>query len=350
VEELSEGIAVAILHPRHPDPQLVPACAGGRNVTVRFGSYRDSAEARNAKAAGIPDDAVRDIEAILAPAAIDALATAEVMLALDLPLDVIRLAPRLRWVQAYGAGIGQLVRVLGGSDVRLTTAAGVSSNAIAEFVMARLLQIVKRLRDLDEQQLRRVWSPLHGGTLSGQTMLLVGLGQIGSEIARLAAALGMRITAIRKRPWLAAPETVDFVSDRSHLLAMLPTADVVVVCAAETAETAHHAAILGKTEIDAMRAGAILVNVARGSLVDQAAAEEALRSGHLAAAVLDVTTPEPLPPEDELWEMPGAYVSPHSSSSPDGYDVRLFGLFAENLARYASGREMANLADMERGY
>jgi phosphoglycerate dehydrogenase-like enzyme len=350
VDDLSEEIAVAILHPRRPDLDLVPACAGGRRVAVRCGSYRDSAAARNAKAAGVPGDAVRDIEAVPAAGVRDALETAEVVLALDLPLDVTTLAPRLRWVQAYGAGIGQLVRVLGGSGVRLTTAAGVSSNAIAEFVLARLLQIVKRLRDLDEQQRKRVWSPLHGGTLGGQTMLLIGLGQIGTELARLAAAFGMRVTAVRKRPWLPAPETVDLVGDRSHLPAMLATADVVVVCAAETVETAHDAAILGSAEISAMRAGAVLVNVARRSLVDQAAAEEALRSGHLAAAVVDVTTPEPLPPEAELWEMPAAYISPHSSSSPDGYDARLFALFAENLARYASGRTMTNLADMERGY
>jgi phosphoglycerate dehydrogenase-like enzyme len=350
VEELSQDIAVAILHPRHPDLQRIPAQAGGRKVSVRCGTYRDSAEARNAKAADVPDKAVRPIEAILAADARNALATAEVVLALDLPLDVTRLAPRLRWVQAYGAGIGQLARVLGTSDVMLTTAAGVSSSAIAEFVMARLLQIVKHLRELDDQQRRRQWSPIRGGTLSGQTMLLIGLGQIGTDVARLAAAFGMRVIAVRKRPWLAAPETVDLVGDRSRLLAMLPDADVVVVCAAETAETAHHAPILGTTEIAAIRAGAVLVNVARGSLVDQAAVAEALSRGHLAAAVLDVTTPEPLLPDDDLWELRGSYISPHSSSSPDGYDKRLFRLFAENLARYAGGSELANLVDMGRGY
>jgi D-2-hydroxyacid dehydrogenase (NADP+) len=140
-------------------------------------------------------------------------------------------------------------------------------------------------------------------SLTGQTMLLIGLGQIGTEVARLASAFGMRVVAVRRRPWLTAPDTVDAAVGRRLLPAMLPDADVVVVCAAETAETAHHAPIPGAAEIGAMRAGAVLVNVARGSLVDQAAVAEALRRRHLAAAVLDVTTPELLPPDDELWEL-----------------------------------------------
>lgn len=343
-------IAVAVLHPRHPDLQLIPARVGGRKVTVRCGFYRDSADARNAKAADVPDDTVRSIEADTVASTRDALASAEVVLALDLPLDVSRLAPRLRWVQAYGAGVGQLVRVIGGSGVRLTSAAGVSSSFIAEFVMARLLQIAKHLRELDEQQHGRQWSPLAGESLSGKTMLLIGLGRIGAEVARLAGAFGMRVIAVRKRPWLPAPETVELTTDRSHLLAMLPSADVVVVCAAETAETARHAPILGAAEISAMRAGAVLVNVARGSLLDQAAAADALRRKHLAAAVMDVTVPEPLPSDDELWQLPGSYISPHSAGSGDGYGERVYRLFAENLARYVSDGQMINVVDMERGY
>lgn len=347
---MTHKIAVAVLHPRHPDLQLIPARVGGRKVTVRCGFYRDSADARNAKAADVPDDTVRSIEAETVASTRDALASAEVVLALDLPLDVSRLAPRLRWVQAYGAGVGQLVRVLGGSGVRLTTAAGASSNAVAEFVMARLLQIAKHLRELDEQQRRRQWSSLAGESLRGKTMLLIGLGQIGTEVARLAAAFGMRVIAVRKRPWLASPETVELTTDRSHLHSMLPGADVVVVCAAETTETARHAPILGAAEIGAMRADAVLVNVARGSLVDQAAVADALRHKHLAAAVMDVTIPEPLPPDDQLWELPGSYISPHSAASGDGYGERVCRLFAENLALYVSGRPMINVVDMERGY
>jgi len=343
-------IAVALLHPRHADLRLLPASADGRPVIVRTGFYRDSAQARNAKAAGSPDDAVRDIEAAIDTDARDALAQAEVVLALDLPLDVAPLAPRLRWVQAYGAGVGQLVRVLRDSGVQLTTAAGVSSNAIAESVIARLLQISKNLRELDEQQRRHEWTPLRARSLSGQTMVVIGLGQIGTEVARLAAAFGMRVVAVRKRPWLQAPPTVDLTVDRSGLLAVLADADVIVVCAAETAETARHEPIVGAAEVEAMRPAAVLVNVARGSLVDQAAVTAALRDRRLAAAVLDVTTPEPLPADDPLWDLPAAYISPHSSASGDGYNLRLFRLFAENLARYAGGRQMINTVDMERGY
>jgi len=131
---------------------------------------------------------------------------------------------------------------------------------------------------------------------------------------------------------------------------MLPDADVVVLCAAETRATAHDAPILGPCEVGEMRPGAVLINVARGSLVDQAALTVALRDGRLSAAVLDVTVPELLPAEDELWNLPGSYISPHSATPSEGYDERLMRLFNDNLTRYVGGREMVNLADPELGY
>jgi phosphoglycerate dehydrogenase-like enzyme len=161
----------------------------------------------------------------------------------------------------------------------------------------------------------------------------------------------MRLTAVRGRPWLPPPDGVDLtVVGQDHLGAVLPDADVVVVCAAETSQTARGGPIIGAREVGAMRPGAVLVNVARGSLVDQVAVAEALRGGRLAAAVLDVTAPEPLPPDDELWDLPGSYLSPHSAGSADGYEDRLLRLFADNLARYADGRELVNLVDPGLGY
>jgi len=351
VGEPDHELVVAVLYPRRPDLRALPASVRGRRVAVRHGFYCDSAAARNAKAAGVPGDVVRDIEAQAAADTGAALAAAEVVLALDLPLDVLALAPRLRWVQGYGAGVGQLIRVLGGGPIRVTTAAGVSAGAIAEFVIARVLQVAKRLRELDEQQRRHEWSSLRGDSLRGQTMLLVGLGQIGSEVARLAQALGIRLTAVRRRPWMPPPPSVELtVVGPDRLGAVLPDADIVVVCAAETGETAHGGPIIGACEVRAMRPGAVLVNVARGSLVDQDAVAEALRTGRLAGAVLDVTEPEPLPPGNILWDLPGSYISPHSSTSGDGYDERLLRLFGDNLARYADGRELVNLVNPELGY
>ena len=345
-----QELVIAVLYPRRPGPDLLPASVRGRPVTVRHGSYIDSPAARNAKAAGVADAAVRDIEARTTAQTRDALAAAEVVLALDLPLDVLALAPRLRWVQGYGAGVGQLIRVLGGSGVRLSTAAGISSGAIAEFVIARVLQVAKRLRELDERQRGHDWSPLRGQSVRGQTMLLIGLGHIGTEVARLAGAFGIRVIAVRRRTWLPAPDAVQSAVGPDQLRAVLPGADVVVVCAAETRETARDGPIIGAGEVNAMRPGAVLVNVARGSLVDQAAVAEALRAGRLSAAVLDVTVPEPLPPDDELWDLPGSYISPHSSTSGDGYDERLLRLFADNLTRYADGRPLVNPVDAELGY
>ncbi len=128
--EREQELIVAVLYPGRPDLRALPATAGCRRVTVRCGFYRDSSAARNAKAADAPDEVVRGIEARTAADTGAALATAEVVLALDLPLGVLALAPRLRWVQGYGAGVGQLIRVPGRSDIRLTTAAGISSGAM----------------------------------------------------------------------------------------------------------------------------------------------------------------------------------------------------------------------------
>jgi phosphoglycerate dehydrogenase-like enzyme len=351
VGDRDRELIVAVLHPRRADMHLLPADVCGRRVALRYGSYTDSVAARNAKASGTPDDVVREIEATTTADTRDALATAEVLLALDLPLDVLVLAPRLRWVQGYGAGVGQLARVLGQSGIRLTTASGIGSGAVAEFVIARVLQVAKRLRELDEQQRRHDWSSLRGSTVRGRTMLLIGLGQIGTEVARLAQAFGIRLMAVRRRPWLPPPDAVGLtVVGADQLHAVLPHADVVVVCAPETDETAHGAPLIGAREVRAMRPGAVLVNVARGSLVDQVAVAEALRDGRLGAAVLDVTEPEPLTPGHELWDLPGSYISPHSSTSGDGYEERLLRLFADNLVRYADGRELVNTVDPVLGY
>ena len=276
-----------------------------------------------------------------------ALASAEVVIALDLPLDVATLAPNLRWVQAYGAGVGQLVRVTAGTPVVVSTAAGVGAPAIAEYVLARLLQVTRRLREQDTLQRNRDWTAARGDTLAGKSILVVGLGAIGRRVADLAHAFGMNVIAIRRRPELDPGSAVDEVHAPDQLPALLPRADVVVLCAAETRATS---ALIGEHELALLPSSAILINVARGALVDEPALIDALARRQIAAAVLDVTQHEPLPPDSPFWDLDNVFLSPHSSTSQHDYVERVLGLFGENLDRYTSGRPLLNTVDPTHGY
>jgi phosphoglycerate dehydrogenase-like enzyme len=320
-------------------------------VNIHRALYADSYTARNAKAGGVAADLVRELEMTLTADARSALADAEVALALDLPLDLAAVAPNLRWVQAYGAGVGQIVRATAGTPIIVSTAAGAGAPAIAEFVLARLLQVTRRLRELDHHQDGRSWAPdVRGDTLAGSTMLVVGLGAIGTRVATLAHAFGMSVIATRRRPDLgpgAAGSAVAEVHPPDALAELLPRADVVVICAAETPDTAH---LIGAPELDLLRPNAILINVARGALIDEPALVDALVGDRLAAAVLDVTETEPLPPDSPLWGLPNVYLSPHSSTPRTGYVDRVLELFGRNLDRYASGQPLLNVIDRNHGY
>jgi phosphoglycerate dehydrogenase-like enzyme len=179
-----------------------------------------------------------------------------------------------------------------------------------------------------------------GRTLAGKTLGIVGLGAIGTAVAKLGRAFEMKTIATRKSAQAGDVSTaVDTLRGPDGLSAMLSESDVVVLCAPATAETES---LIDASAFAAMKTGAVLCNVARGALVDEEALVDALASGHLAAAVLDVTREEPLPAGDPLWDAPNLYLSPHSSIPPDAYDARLLALFAENLRRYAAGESLVN--------
>ncbi|MEI7546499.1 MAG: D-2-hydroxyacid dehydrogenase [Actinomycetota bacterium] len=235
--------------------------------------------------------------------------------------------------------MNQLVNVLSGSDVVLTSASGVGAPGIAEFVFARLLQIWKHLRRLDDQQNAHTWQPQHGERLAGRTLGIVGLGAIGTEVARRARAFDMRVMAIRARPDLGAPDSVDWVMGPEGLEQLLAEADAVVLSVPLTRDTDT---LIGAPELALMRRGAILCNVARGALVDESALVSALVEGHIGAAVLDVTRKEPLPPDSPLWSTRGVYLSPHTSNSMEDYASRLASLFADNLDHYVRGLPLIN--------
>jgi phosphoglycerate dehydrogenase-like enzyme len=256
---------------------------------------------------------------------------------------VATVAPNLRWVQGLGAGVSQLLSAgLGEGGIRLTSAAGVNGVSISEFVVARLLQIWKRLPEIDALQARHLWEPAYGREVAGSTLGVVGLGGIGRQVARRGHGLGMTVLACRRSatPGSTDPD-VDVVYPTEQLHELLGRCDAVVAAVPETTETVG---LFGPTEFAAMRPGSIFVNVGRGSAVDEAALVGALESGHLRAAVIDVVVAEPLAAESPLWEVPNLYIS-----SPDRFFANLYALFRENLRHYLDGTPLVNEMDTDTG-
>jgi phosphoglycerate dehydrogenase-like enzyme len=292
---------------------------------------------------------IRRQEPPLTPAQRDAFARAHVVFTLDVPMDLPAHAPNVRWIQAIGSGVGQFVAArLPEGGITLTNGAGIGAPPIAEWVLARGLQIVKRLPVHDANARDHRWQTDLGGQLQGKTVAIVGLGAIGREVARRARAFGTTVIGIR-RSWSpgATDPDVDELAGPGALHEVLGRSDVVVLAAPGTDDNED---LFDTAAFAAMRPGSIFVNVARGTLVDEVALRAALESGHLGAAALDVARAEPLPPEDPLWSAPNVYISPHSSTSGEGYGDRAFDLFCRNLGRFVAGEPLENVVDLAAGY
>jgi phosphoglycerate dehydrogenase-like enzyme len=277
----------------------------------------------------------------------DAFGRADVVLAFQLPPDMPTVAPNVRWVQAIGAGIDHYKGCGLDGSVTVTNAVGVAAVPIAEFCIARLLGIWKRFDELAEQQTQHEWKACFGRTFAGSTVGVVGLGAIGTAVAERAHALGARVVGMRRNVAAGAPPYIDALFSPDQLPELLASCDAVVLSAPSTAETND---LFDKAAFAAMKPGAVFVNVARGALVDEVALMEALWSGHLGAAALDVAKQEPLPADSPLWDTPRLFLSPHSAASIERYLENLYDLFADNLARYLRGERLRNIVDLEAGY
>jgi phosphoglycerate dehydrogenase-like enzyme len=280
-------------------------------------------------------------------------AEAEVMFDLYRPSsrDLPRQAPRLRWVQLSSSGVRQLVEATGlaASDVVVTNVAGVHAAALAEFVALALLYFAKQMPRVLADQRRHRWERFAGYGLRGRTLGVVGLGEVGREVARVAAALGMRVVATRRtpRPGAPLPPGVAAVHPPEGLRRLLAESDDVALTVPHTPATTG---LLGEAELRLMRPGAVLVNAARGAVVDEAALVRVLQEGHLGGAALDVFAVEPLPADSPLWDLPNVLVSPHSMSTVAGENDRIVDLFCDNLCRYLAGQPLHHVYDRARGY
>ena len=274
------------------------------------------------------------------------LARAEVLILLHVPKGLMALAPNLRWLQGIGAGVEQFAAAGVTRDrVIVTNASGVGARSMAEFVIGRLLQIWKRFPEAEAFQRRHEYVRTYGRTFAGSVVGIVGLGSIGSAVAERASALGLHVLGLKRSTAPgASPSPAHELFGPEGLHEMLGRCDAVVVTAPASPET-HH--LIDRAAFAAMKPGAVLVNVARGSLVEEAAVPEALASGQLSAAALDVFEEEPLSADSPLWDAPNVLVSAHSSVSVDRYMDDVFDLFEDNVRRYAAGETLRNLVDMQ---
>lgn len=270
------------------------------------------------------------------------------------PLDLCARAPNLKWFHQRPAGASNLLRGdLWGSAVTVTTSRGLGSTlAMAEYAVAGILHFAKGLsRAVIDREAGtfspRAYRPL---LIEGKTALVVGAGGIGREVGRLCAALGMRVVGTRRnpRPGELLPAGFSELGGAHDLDRLLPASDFVVICCHWTPETTR---LFDTRRFALMKAGSVLVNLARGEIVDEEALAEALARDHLRGVVLDVYVGEfEHPPPARLWSNPRVLVTPHISGASDENRHGAIDLFCDNLRAYLDGRPLRNVIDWERGY
>lgn len=285
-----------------------------------------------------PFDAAEGIEVALgAPAA-------------DLVREFISRAPRLRWMHTMSAGVENFLipELVARKDFTLTNNSGPYDIPIAEYVLAMMLTAAKHLRDYQRAQEHAHWDKdLRHAELRGATVVVVGLGSIGGEVARLAAAFGMRVVGVRRRLDLPGIPGVTEVVPPERLADAAAEADYLVVATPLTPATRG---IVSAGVLARMKRTAWLVNIARGAVIDESALLEALKERRIAGAAIDAWWKEPLPSDSEWWKLENVIVTPHVSHSSPHVKDRTLALFLENLRRWKAREPLLNVVDVRAGY
>jgi phosphoglycerate dehydrogenase-like enzyme len=260
--------------------------------------------------------------------------------------DIWPSLPDLRWVHVAAAGVDAfLIPELLKSDVVLTNSRGAFDESVAEFGLALIFTFAKRLNETIANQLQRRWQHFDTQLVSGCTVAVIGFGAIGHLLGRKCRALGMRVVGIRR----SGDSHAD--ADEMHTLedldAVLEGADYVALALPDTDSTRM---IIGEAQLARMRPSAVLINIGRGSAVDELALASVLQSGAIRGAGLDVFQGEPLSQDHPLWACPNAVITPHMASDADDWQRRLADVFSENLARFRAGEPLLNQIDKTRGY
>jgi D-2-hydroxyacid dehydrogenase (NADP+) len=258
--------------------------------------------------------------------------------------DTLVAANNLQWAHFHSTAIEQhaFVPPLLARGVKLTTSAGSNGEPVAQTAIAGLLMLARKFPHWMNAQQRHAWEPLRGDAapadLRGQTVMVVGLGNIGMPVARFCHALGMHVIGIRRTP-KKADDPVDEIHPVGEISNLLPRCQWLVLACPYTKET-HH--LVNAGTLRQLPRGAALINVARGRVADEPALIDALKSGHVSCAYLDVFEKEPLPPESPLWELPNVILTPHNASVSAGNDRRSAEIFLANLERWARGEPLVN--------
>ena len=311
------------LEARLPEVSIQPIAPGG--------AHAELLEAAAAGDPGVEHKAARFVDA-------------EVVLAWKMPPGVLRVFPALRWVQVTGAGIDHFLgREDLPDDVALTRSLGRFGMQVAEYVVGYLLHGLLDIAGYREHQTRHAWERGERPLLADSTVGIMGLGSLGLPTARTLAALGTRVVAATRSG--NPEEGVDQVFGFDSWREMLPLCDALVLAIPLTAETEG---LIDAAALAALPPGAVLINVARGALIDDAALLDALDRGHLSAAVLDVFAQEPLPADHPLWKSSRAWITPHIAA-PSELDA-MIDEFVANYERFVEGRPLINVVDRRRGY
>jgi phosphoglycerate dehydrogenase-like enzyme len=278
----------------------------------------------------------------------------DIFIGYSLRAEQLKDAKKLKWIHSTAAGVAQLMYPeLRESGILVTNPRGVFSVPMAEHTMGLMIAMARNFPDSVRFQDKSAWGqqalwdmPRQLTELNGKILLIVGFGSIGEELAKRAKAFDMRVWGVT-RSGKGNMSLTEKIAPASELHSVLPEADYVVIAAPETSETKR---LIGAAEISKMKPGARLINVGRGSLLDEIALIAALERGHMSGAALDVTGIEPLPADSPLWKAPNLFITPHTSAVSDRLWQRETELLVDLLERWFGGREMKNIVDLTRGY
>lgn len=254
--------------------------------------------------------------------------------------DIIPHATKLKFVQSISSGMDQYSKeMLGAKGIRLASAAGVNARAVAEHALALILAVFRRLPEARDNQHKKVWRGMLGDLtqredeLGGKTLLIVGMGRIGSHLAKLAKAFDMKVIGIR-RDLKAGANGADEIHGMGDLVKLVPQADIVALTCALTPETTG---LMSAAAFAAMKPSSVFVNVARGKVADEAALISTMEGNKIWAAALDVTAEEPLSAASPLWTMPNVFITPHTAGETRAYEDNVIDILIENLDRLWRG-------------
>ncbi|PNV61420.1 D-2-hydroxyacid dehydrogenase [Clostridium sp. chh4-2] len=273
---------------------------------------------------------------------------ADVMVGFPLP-EQVKMASHLKWLHLSSIGVDKHVNreLYCNQDAVLTNSAGTYGMPISDHVLGLMLMLSRNLHYFRDQQSLCEWKKMDSTKdLFRSTLCIVGLGDVGRTLAVKARNLGMKVIGV-KRTMIEKPEYLDELYTSEQLNEVIPRADFVVLSLATTKETVH---IMDRNRLSLLRKDAYLINIGRGALIDQEALYEFLKNDRFAGAAIDVTTPEPLPPDSPLWGLKNLIITPHVSGKSPSTGQRQFSVFYENLSRYVNNDKMKNIIDFELMY